>query len=98
MTTTVLKYTLGALLPVLLCTQAMACYTVYNRANQVVYHASAPPVDMRYQLHQTLPAVFPDGHLVFSITDTRCPAVNVSRSASVMLSGNSTAVVRTRLR
>ncbi len=98
MTTTFLKLTLGAVLPALFCAQAVACYTVYNRANQVIYHASTPPVDMRYQLHQTLPAVFPDGHLVFSITDINCPVVNVSRTASVMLSGNSTAVVRTRLR
>ncbi|MDO9358615.1 MAG: hypothetical protein Q7T70_06485 [Polaromonas sp.] len=79
---TALKLSLGIVLPALFCGQAMACYTVYNRANQVVYHASAAPVDMRYQLHQTLPAVFPGGHMVFSITDTDCPATNMSRAAN----------------
>ncbi|MES2955693.1 MAG: hypothetical protein V4711_09560 [Pseudomonadota bacterium] len=77
---TALKSVLGVLLAVGLSGQALACYTVYNRANQVIYHAAAAPVDMRYQLHQTLPAVFNDGHMVFSITDTNCPAVNATRS------------------
>lgn len=80
---TALKYALGALLPVLGMDSALACYTVYNRANQVVYHAAAAPVDMRYQLHQTLPSVFPGGHLVFSLADTACPAVNKTRSSRV---------------
>ncbi len=68
---------------------ALACYTVYNRANQVIYHAAAAPVDMRYPLHQTLPAVFPGGHLVFSITDTSCPAINTPRTGSVSMAVNS---------
>jgi len=74
-----LSCALGALLVSLFSGQAQACYTVYNRANQVIYHALAAPVDMRYQLHETLPAVFPGGHLVFSITDTNCPPVNSPR-------------------
>lgn len=65
------------------CGVALAWYTVYNRANEVVYHAAAAPVDMRLQLHKTLPAVFPDGHLVFSITDTACPPVNSARGGNV---------------
>lgn len=79
---TVLKYTLATLLPVLSASQALACYTVYNRSNQVVYHAAAAPVDMRYQLHETLPAVYPGGHLVFSVTDTSCPPVNHARATA----------------
>ncbi|MDP2819887.1 MAG: hypothetical protein Q8O29_16760 [Polaromonas sp.] len=92
--TPVLKYVLGVLLTVTLSGQALACYTVYNRANQVIYHAAAAPVDMRYQLHQTLPAVFPDGHLVFSITDTSCPAVDsrqgghVNRAVNALMERN----------
>jgi hypothetical protein len=85
---TALKYAFGALLPTLFASQAMACYTVYNRNNQVLYHALAAPVDMRYQLHQTLPAVYPGGHMVFSITDTNCPAVN-ERSATRVSTVNS---------
>ena len=84
-----LKYALGVLLTSLFSGQALACYTVYNRANQVIYHAAAAPVDMRYQLHQTLPAVFSDGHLVFSITDTACPPVNSPRSGNVNRAVNS---------
>ncbi len=79
---TVLKYALVALLPALSASQALACYTVYNRNNQVVYHAAAAPVDMRYQLHETLPAVYPGGHLVFSVTDTSCPPVNHARATA----------------
>lgn len=77
---TVLKYALAALLPALSAGQALACYTVYNRANQVIYHAAQAPVDMRYQLHETLPAIFPQGHMVFSLTDNACPPVNLTRS------------------
>jgi len=84
-----LQYALGVLLSCLFSGQALACYTVYNRANQVIYHALAAPVDMRYQLHQTLPAVFPGGHLVFSITDTACPAENSPRGGNVNRAVNS---------
>lgn len=80
--TPALKYVLGVVLTTTVSGQALACYTVYNRANQVIYHAAAAPVDMRYQLHQTLPAVFPGGHMVFSITDTACPAVDSRRGGN----------------
>ena len=88
---TALKFALGVSLPGLLSSQALACYTVYNRSDQVVYLAAAAPVDMRYPLHQTLPAVFPGGHLVFSVTDTACPLVNRSRDSSVRTTVNSLA-------
>jgi hypothetical protein len=84
-----LKYAVGVVLASLFSGQALACYTVYNRANQVIYHAAAAPVDMRFQLHKTLPAVFPDGHLVFSITDTACPPVNSPRGGNVNRAVNS---------
>lgn len=64
--------------PALLCTlalaagNALACYTVYDRSNAVVYHAQTPPVDMSLPIHQTLPAVFPGGHLVFD-NSLDCP-------------------------
>lgn len=77
---TAVKAALGALLVTVFSGQALACYTVYNRDNQVIYKAMQAPVDMRYQLHQTMPAVFNDGHMVFSITDTNCPPVNQTRS------------------
>ena len=77
---TKLTFTLGAVLALLLSSPALACYTVYNPANQVVYHAATAPVNMSYQLHQTMPGFYPGGHLVFSISDTDCPKVNLTRS------------------
>lgn len=52
---------------------AMAgCYTVYDRSNQVVYNAQTPPVDMSRPLHETLPARYPGGHMVFG-AGSDCP-------------------------
>lgn len=68
----------------LLCTlglasfNAMACYTVYDRSNQVVYNAQTPPVDMSRPLHETLPVAFPGGHMVFG-AGSDCPREGASR-------------------
>jgi hypothetical protein len=51
---------------------ASACYTVYDRTNRVVYQSDAPPVDMSRPLHETVPARFPGGQLVFD-TSADCP-------------------------
>ena len=48
--------------------QAMACYVVYDKVNRVVYNSPTPPVDMSQPISQTLPNVFPGGHMVFSAT------------------------------
>ena len=53
--------------------QAMACYVVYDRNNQVAYSSQQPPVDMSRPLHETLPARFPGGHLVFT-NGADCPS------------------------
>jgi hypothetical protein len=52
--------------------QAMACYQVFDKNNQVVYSGQTPPVDMSRPLHETLPARYPGGHLVFA-GDRDCP-------------------------
>lgn len=62
---------------------AMACYTVFNPSNQVLYSGEAPPIDMSYQIHEKLPAVFPSGHLVFD-TSNNCPSVDVRRAVPVL--------------
>jgi len=60
----------------LLCAQAFAgCYTVYGAANRVLYQAERPPVDMSLPLHDTVPARFPGGFLVFD-SDMECPVVS----------------------
>jgi len=69
------KYAALLAVTTLFAPQAFACFTVYNSANQMVYNAQTPPVDMRYQIHQVLPAVYPGGHMVFG-QDPDCPAVN----------------------
>ncbi len=51
---------------------AMACYTVYDRDNRIVYNAQTPPVDMSLPLHQTVPVKFPGGSMIFG-SGTDCP-------------------------
>jgi hypothetical protein len=64
-----------AALAALMATPALACYTVYDAADRVVYQAQTPPVDMRFQIHEVLPRVYPGGHLVFG-NEQDCPLVN----------------------
>ena len=52
--------------------QAFACYTVTSANDQVLYRAIDPPVDMSRPIHETLPLVFPGGHMVFDL-GTDCP-------------------------
>lgn len=56
--------------------QAFAgCYTVYDRTNGIMYQSDRAPVDMSQPLHETIPARFPGGSLVFNI-DGVCPVVS----------------------
>jgi len=52
--------------------QAVACFTVYDRTNAIVYYAQTPPVDMTPPFNDRLQKVFPGSHLVFGDT-TGCP-------------------------
>lgn len=45
--------------------QALACYTVYNANNRIMYRGENAPVDMSLPLHDTLPQRFPGGQMVF---------------------------------
>lgn len=65
------------LLAILGSAPALACFTVYDRNNNVVYNAKEPPVDMSLPLHETLPSVYPGGHLVFG-SETTCPSTNTA--------------------
>jgi hypothetical protein len=62
--------------------QALACYTVYDRSNRVMYQGERPPVDMSLQIHETLAARFPGGHLVFDAA-AECPAIVAAAPAAV---------------
>lgn len=54
---------------------AAACYTVWSAQGRVVYQSVEPPVDMRWQIHQVLPQVFPGGQLVFDQSVRDCAAI-----------------------
>ena len=50
-----------------------ACYTVMGPRGQILSETSTPPVDMRYQLHQTVPYKYGRGaSMVFGIADNNC--------------------------
>jgi hypothetical protein len=52
---------------------ALACYTVYDRSNAIVYYAQTPPVDMTPPFNDRLQQRFPGSHMVFG-SGTNCPA------------------------
>lgn len=77
-------------------TQALACYTVYDRAGRVVYNEETPPVDMSRPIHETLPARFPGAHMVFdeqATCDSILPAPRMASAggASPLLTDRRTA-------
>ena len=55
-----------------------ACYTVMGPKGQILSETSTPPVDMSYQLHQTVPYKYGKGAtMVFGIAEANCgPAVD----------------------
>lgn len=57
---------------------AMACYTVYDRDNQMVYNAQTAPVDMSRPISETVPVAFPGGTMVFGSSND-CPRVQPAR-------------------
>ena len=49
------------------------CYTVLGPKGNVLSESSTPPVDMSYQLHQTVPYAYGQGAtMVFGIADPKC--------------------------
>lgn len=55
---------------------AVACYTVYDADNRVMYRGEQAPVDMSRPLHETVPRRFPGGQMVFDASS--CTALPVS--------------------
>ncbi|MFT4240896.1 MAG: hypothetical protein QM569_01325 [Acidovorax sp.] len=51
---------------------AAACYLVYGPDKDIVYQSVEPPIDMSYQIHQTLPLVAPGATMVFSPDNQGC--------------------------
>lgn len=73
---------------------ALACFTVSSPHDRVIYHSVEPPVDMSLPLHETVPLVFPGGHMVFDL-NTNCvavPAPGTTRLPSTAASAGATVV------
>lgn len=70
-----MKWKLGVLCGLMLAgANAMACYTVYDANNRVVYRGADSPVDMSLPLHQALRARFAAGSsMVFDQTQSCAP-------------------------
>lgn len=87
---TCLKYAFVLCASAVAMSPALACYTVYGPANQVVYAGAQAPIDMSYQIHERLPAMFPGGHMVFGNStdctpiDNRANAVNATPGGMAM--------------
>ena len=82
-------YSIAAVAGTLLSQGALAaCYVVYGPAQQVIYRSTQPPVDLSYQLHETVPVVVPRGTLVFTLDNGGCD-FEVNQLAQYMHSKNS---------
>ena len=68
-----LAYSIAAVASVFFSQGALAaCYVVYGPAKQVIYRSTQSPVDLSYQLHETVPTVVPGGTLVFTLSNDDC--------------------------
>lgn len=77
---------------------AMACYTVYDGNNRVVYRGLDAPVDMSLPLHEALAGRFPPGaSLVFDQSPTCSPVsiAQVARPTGPMVPVNTIRMERT---
>lgn len=56
------------------------CFTIYDGHQKMVYQAPETPVDMRYQLHETVPERFGAGAtMVFTLSDGYCNPVGLEK-------------------
>ncbi|RYF13606.1 MAG: hypothetical protein EOO30_20830 [Comamonadaceae bacterium] len=77
---------------------AMACFTVYDGSNRVIYRGADAPVDMSLPLHQAVAQRFPAGSsLVFDQTATCTPVsiAQVARPTGAMVPPNTLRMERT---
>lgn len=62
---------------------AAQCYTIYDPQNKVLYSGAKSPVPMTLPLHQTLPAIFPNGSMVFDLTASNCAELDTRPSVDL---------------
>lgn len=60
---------------------AMACYTVYDTSNRVIYRGLDAPVDMSVPLHQALESRFPRGSSMVFDQGATCTPVSIAQVA-----------------
>ena len=60
---------------------AMACYTVYDGSNRVVYRGTDTPVDMSLPLHEAVAQRFPPGSSLVFDQQASCSPVNLAQVA-----------------
>lgn len=61
--------------------QAMACYTVYDGNNRVIYQGTEAPVDMSLPLHQALAAQYPARSTLVFNQSANCTPVGLAQVA-----------------
>ena len=66
-----------------------SCYVVYSASQQVLYRSTEPPVNLSYQLHQTVPVLAHGATLVFSPDNYGCDFEVNLLQRSGMLTGPS---------
>jgi hypothetical protein len=59
---------------------AMACYTVYDASNRVIYQGVDAPIDMSQPISETLGRRYPGAHMVFDLS-TNCTPVRLAQLA-----------------
>lgn len=70
---------------------AMACYTVYDATNRVIYRGLDAPVDMSLPLHQAVAQRFPAGASLVFDQQALCTPINIAqvpRPASTVVPAN----------
>ncbi|HEX2543398.1 MAG TPA: hypothetical protein VHL79_00875 [Ramlibacter sp.] len=77
-----MKWKLGVLCGLMLAgANAMACYTVYDSNNRVVYRGADTPVDLSQPLHQALRSRFPQGSSMVFEQGQACSPVGMAEVA-----------------
>jgi hypothetical protein len=77
-----MKSKIALLCGLLLCgANAMACYTVYDASNRVIFRGTETPVDMSLPLHEAVAQRFPKGSSLVFDQGASCTPVNLAQVA-----------------
>lgn len=77
-----MKSKIALLCGLLLCgANAMACYTVYDGSNRVIFRGAEAPVDMSLPLHEAVAKRFPQGSSLVFDQGATCTPVNLAQVA-----------------